>query len=53
MDEALNCGRIVMINLGIIVAQGSPQEIITSTCPDKPGADLNEAFITIMARGEQ
>ena len=24
MDEALNCGRIVMINLGIIVAQGSP-----------------------------
>jgi ABC-2 type transport system ATP-binding protein len=53
MDEALNCGRIVMINLGVIVAQGSPKEIIASTCPDKPDADLNEAFITLMARSGQ
>jgi ABC-2 type transport system ATP-binding protein len=53
MDEALNCGRIVMINLGVIVAQGSPQEIIASACPDKPGADLNDAFISLMARGDQ
>jgi ABC-2 type transport system ATP-binding protein len=53
MDEVLNCGRIVMINLGIIVAQGSPAEIIASTCPDRPNADLNDAFITLMARGEQ
>ncbi len=28
MDEAKNCGRIVMINLGSIVAQGSPEEIV-------------------------
>ncbi len=52
MDEALNCGRIVMINLGVIVAQGSPSEIISKACPDKPGADLNEAFIALMARGD-
>jgi ABC-2 type transport system ATP-binding protein len=53
MDEALNCERIVMINLGNIVAQGSPSEIITGVCPDKPDADLNDAFITLMTRGQQ
>jgi ABC-2 type transport system ATP-binding protein len=51
MDEALNCGRIVMINQGVIVAQGSPTEIITEACPGRPGADLNDAFISIMSRG--
>ena len=50
MDEALNCGRIVMINLGSIVAQGSPSEIIAQACPGKPGAGLNDAFISLMAR---
>jgi ABC-2 type transport system ATP-binding protein len=53
MEEALNCGRIVMINLGNIVAQGSPSEIVSEICPDKPDADLNEAFITLMSRGQQ
>jgi ABC-2 type transport system ATP-binding protein len=53
MDEALNCGRIVMINLGNIVAQGSPSEIVSEICPDKPDADLNDAFITLMSRGQQ
>jgi len=52
MDEAKNCGRIVMINLGNIVAQGSPEEIIKAACPDKPDADLNDAFIRLMARGD-
>lgn len=51
MDEALNCGRIVMINLGIIVAQGSPSEIIAQVCPDEPDANLNDAFISLMSRG--
>jgi ABC-2 type transport system ATP-binding protein len=53
MDEALNCGRIVMINLGTIVAQGSPSEIIAEACPNEPDADLSDAFITLMARGLQ
>ena len=53
MEEALNCGRIVMINLGNIVAQGSPSEIVSEICPDKPDADLNDAFITLMSRGQQ
>lgn len=52
MDEAQNCGRIVMINLGTIVAQGSPAEITASVCPGKPDADLNDAFITLMERGQ-
>lgn len=51
MDEALNCGRIVMINLGVIVAQGSPSEIIAAACPGRSDADLNDAFISIMSGG--
>jgi ABC-2 type transport system ATP-binding protein len=50
MDEARHCGRIVMINEGRIVATGSPADIIRQACPDHPGADLNDAFITLMAR---
>ena len=50
MDEARFCERIVMINQGIIVAAGSPAEIIAAACPDSPKADLNDAFITLMAR---
>jgi len=53
MDEARNCERIVMINEGIIVAAGSPSEIIAAACPDSPDADLNEAFITLMTRRTQ
>ena len=51
MDEARHCERIVMINEGRIVAAGSPPEIIAAACPDRPGADLNDAFITLMTRG--
>lgn len=51
MDEAMNCGRIVMIDLGSIVAEGSPEEIVKETCPGEPDADLNRAFIALMGRG--
>lgn len=51
MDEAMNCARLVMIDAGTIVATGSPSEIIASACPDKPKADLNDAFIALMGRG--
>ena len=50
MDEALFCERIVMINSGSIVASGSPAEIIAEACPDMPGADLNDAFVSLMKR---
>ena len=50
MDEANNCERIVMINEGKIVAAGSPSEIIGETIPDRPEADLNDAFIKLMSR---
>ncbi len=49
MDEAQHCERIVMINLGTIVAQGTPGQIIAQACPDIPEADLNMAFIRLMA----
>ena len=52
MDEARHCERIVMINEGRIVAAGSPPEIIAAACPDRPGADLNDAFITLMTKGK-
>jgi len=48
MDEARHCERIVMINEGSIVASGSPEDIIRQTCPDRPDADLNDAFIRLM-----
>lgn len=51
MDEARNCGRIVLINEGHIVASGSPDEMIRKTCPDKPGADLNDVFLKVMGSG--
>ena len=51
MDEAMNCGRIVMIDLGNIVAEGSPEEIVKKACPGEPDADLNRAFIALMGRG--
>ena len=50
MDEARNCERIVMINEGRIVASGSSSKIISELFPDQPGADLNDAFIKLMAR---
>jgi ABC-2 type transport system ATP-binding protein len=50
MEEARHCDRVVMINEGKIVASGSPPEIIREVLPDRPEADLNEAFIKLMAR---
>ena len=53
MDEARHCERIVMINEGRIVAAGSSPEIIAEACPDRPEADLNDAFITLMSRSNR
>ncbi len=52
MDEARLCERIVMINEGCIVASGTPEQIISGACPDKPDADLNDAFVKLMKRNE-
>ncbi len=52
MDEASNCGRIVMINEGKIVASGSPLEIIGETFPDRGEANLNDVFIELMSGGD-
>jgi ABC-2 type transport system ATP-binding protein len=49
MDEALNCGRIVLINEGRIVASGGPKEIIREACPEDPDANLNDAFIKLIS----
>jgi ABC-2 type transport system ATP-binding protein len=53
MDEAQFCQRIVMIDAGSIVASGTPQEIITAACPKKRNADLNDAFIALMSKGDK
>jgi ABC-2 type transport system ATP-binding protein len=50
MDEARHCERVVMINAGRIVAEGSPSDIVRNLFPDQPGADLNDAFVTLMRR---
>jgi ABC-2 type transport system ATP-binding protein len=49
MEEAEHCERVVLINEGRIVADGAPAAIIAEACPDTPGANLNEAFIRLMA----
>ncbi len=53
MDEAQFCQRIVMINQGVIVASGTPKEIIAAACPRRPKADLNDAFIELMSRRDK
>jgi ABC-2 type transport system ATP-binding protein len=50
MDEAQHCNRVVIINEGKIVAGGSPADIIDEVLPEKPGADLNDAFVKLMSR---
>ncbi len=50
MDEAMNCGRIVLISEGAIAAIGRPAEIIAAACPGRPEATLNDAFIALMSR---
>jgi len=50
MDEARHCHRVVMINEGRIVADGTPREIIRGCLPDEPAADLNDAFLQLMKR---
>ncbi|MCK7493663.1 MAG: hypothetical protein MZW92_21775 [Comamonadaceae bacterium] len=51
MDEARHCGRVVMINAGRIVAGGTPAEIVAAVLPDRPEADLNDAFVALMRQG--
>jgi ABC-2 type transport system ATP-binding protein len=50
MDEARHCNRVVMINAGRIVASGSPAEIVTDVLPDRPDANLGDAFMALMKR---
>lgn len=50
MDEARNCGKIIMINEGSIAAVGEPSEIAGEIFPDNPDADLNDVFIALMRR---
>jgi len=50
MDEARHCGRVVMINAGRIVASGPPADIVDEVLPDRPQADLNDAFVALMRR---
>lgn len=50
MDEAQHCNRVVMINEGKVVASGSPVNIIRKAFPNRPEANLNDAFVKLMAR---
>jgi ABC-2 type transport system ATP-binding protein len=50
MDEARHCARVVMINAGRIVASGPPARIVAEVLPDRPEADLGDAFVALMKR---
>ena len=51
MDEAQHCNRVVIINEGRIVAGGTPRAIIHDLFPDRPEADLSDAFVKLVDRG--
>jgi len=50
MDEAQHCNRVVIINEGRIVASGSPAAIVGELFPERPSADLNDAFVKLVGR---
>ncbi len=50
MDEAQHCDKVVMINEGRIVANGSPSSIIHDLFPEQADADLDDVFIHLMSR---
>jgi ABC-2 type transport system ATP-binding protein len=52
LDEAEHCDRVVIINAGEIVAQGRPARIVADTCRGRTDADLNDAFIELVGRGD-
>jgi ABC-2 type transport system ATP-binding protein len=52
MDEARHCDRVVMINEGRLAASGPPDQIVWELFPGRPDADLNDAFVKLMSRGE-
>jgi len=48
MDEAFECDRLIMLHDGVIIAQGSPQELIALTS----GGNLEAAFLEFEDREE-
>jgi len=49
MDEAFHCSRIGLLRQGSLIAEGTPEDIITST----EAKSLEEAFLTLARRGEK
>jgi hypothetical protein len=41
-----------MINEGRLAASGPPDQIVQDLFPDRPDADLNDAFVKLMSRGQ-
>ena len=48
MEEARHCNRVILINAGKIVANGSPAQIVADLFPNQPSASLNDAFIKLV-----
>ena len=48
MEEARHCNRVILINAGKIVANGSPAQIVADLFPNQPLASLNDAFIKLV-----
>jgi len=49
MDEAFHCSKIGLLRQGSLIAEGTPQDIITSTGT----RSLEDAFLVLARRGEQ
>ncbi|MGN0836928.1 MAG: ATP-binding cassette domain-containing protein, partial [Akkermansia sp.] len=52
MDEAQYVHRLVMMNRGQVVAEGTPQELCAAAAsPELPRPSMEDAFIHLMAKG--
>lgn len=49
MDEAFHCSRIGLLRQGRLIAEGTPQDIVTSTGT----RSLEDAFLVLARRGER
>jgi len=53
LDEARNCGRLILLGEGRIVAAGSPEEILSFASSSHPVTNLQEAFVYLMGRAKE
>ncbi|MCX7982620.1 MAG: ABC transporter ATP-binding protein [Syntrophales bacterium] len=50
MDEAGYCHRLALLNEGLIIAMGPPEEIVKKACGEDETASLEKAFVKLIGK---